>query len=161
MRKVTGGAVQVTHTRYDDTLTKGQKRDLLLADGWYQVVTGKLAEARFDLIPDGCGYDVDAAYRMHCGDDRLHYLGKVIRWYYGRDVTTALYSKKQTKSGGRSKVASSDGAVPMMNLVDAIPANLDHARYVLEAENILRDVGVTPTIHAALAAKFPNSDLFL
>jgi len=160
MRKVTGGAIQITHSHYDDTLTPGQKRDLLLANGWYQTVTGRLAEARFDLIPDGCGYDAETAYRMHCGDDRYHYLGKVIRWHYGRGVDTALYGKKQNKTGGRNKVPSSDGAVPMMNLVDGIPANLDHAAYIRVAEGILRDVGVTPEIHARLAAQFPNSDLF-
>lgn len=160
MRKVTGGAVRILQTNYDDNLSLAKKRDLLLAEGWYQVVTGKVADVRLDTIPDGCGYDVETAYRMYCGDDRFTYLGKVIRWYYGRGVATALYYRKQTKTGGRNKVPSSDGAVPMMNLVEGIPSDLDHKRYIQEAESILRDVGVTPAIRGQLAAQFLNGDLF-
>lgn len=160
MRKVTGGAVRITKTRYDETLTPGAKRAELLADGWFQVVPGPLSKAKFDYIPEGCGYDVETAYRMHCGEDTFYYMGKVIRWYYGIGVTTALHRKTLNKSGGRDKVASSDGAVPMMNLVDGIPADLDFDRYIRDAEDILRDVGVTPEIRTVLSAQFPNGDLF-
>ena len=88
------------------------------------------------------------------------YLGKVVRWYVGADKTLDIRRAKPNKLGNFDKVAGSTGAIPMMNLVDHIPADLDRAAYIAEAEQIIADVGVTPAIRAVLAAKFPNHELF-
>ena len=66
------------------------------------------------------------------------FLGKAIRWYYGVDSGSEMI---YASSG--NKVAKSDGAVPMMTLSDTIPANIDYAWYVAEAEGMLQDLGVS------------------
>lgn len=141
VRTVRGGAIRITRTNYDDRLTPGKMRDLLLADGWYQVVPGPLSKAKFDWIPDGCGYDVETAYRMHCGEDEFDYIGKVVRWYRAYGVTGALHYKTKNTKGNRNKVPSSDGAMPLMELPDEFPVDVDYDSYIAEANQILIDIG--------------------
>jgi hypothetical protein len=141
VRTVRGGAIKVTRTRYNDSLTPGMKRDVLLTSGWFQVVTGPLGKARFDYIPDGFGYDVETAYRMHCGEDDFEYIGKVVRYYYAFGETGALHYKPVNKSGGRNKVPASDGAKPLMQLPDEFPDDVDYGRYIDEANSILKVIG--------------------
>lgn len=141
VRTVRGGAIKITHTNYDDTLTPGQKKAVLLASGWMQLLPGPLTTAKFDLIPDGCGYDVETAYRIYCGRDTYDYLGKVIRWYYAVGETGAIHYKVTNKTGGRNKVPASDGAFPLMQLPDCLPSDIDYERYISEANDILKDIG--------------------
>jgi hypothetical protein len=150
VRTVRGGGVQMLHTTYDDTLTPGKKRDLLLASGWLQIVGGPLAKARFDHIPDGCGYDVETAYRYHCGEDSVRYLGKVVRFYIGHSSLGAIYYKEKNKAGGRNKVPKSDGAVPVMDLPATLPTDIDYAHYIREANEILNDIGASEEKRAKL-----------
>lgn len=64
------------------------------------------------------------------------YLGKAVRWYYSRKTDTPiLYA-----SNG-NKVARSDGAMPLMDLPDAFPSDIDYDWYITEAESILKEVG--------------------
>ena len=63
-------------------------------------------------------------------------VGKVIRWYYGRYELDAIY---YAASG--NKVPMSDGAVPLMELPDELPDDLDYEWYVNEAYRILSDIG--------------------
>lgn len=141
VRTVRGGAIRITRTNYDDSLTPGRMRDLLLREGWYQVVAGPLTRARFDVIPDGHGYEIKTAYRIYCGEDDFVYIGKVVRWYYAMGVTGALHYKVKNNTGGRNKVPSSDGALPLMELPETLPFDLDYGRYVEEANQILKDIG--------------------
>ena len=150
VRTVRGGGVQMLHTTYDDTLTPGKKRDLLLASGWLQIVDGPLAKARFDHIPDGCGYDVETAYRYHCGEDNVRYLGKVVRFYIGHSSLGAIYYKEKNKAGGRNKVPKSDGAVPVMDLPATLPTDIDYTHYIREANEILNDIGASEEKRAKL-----------
>lgn len=64
------------------------------------------------------------------------YLGKVIRWYYADGV---LGDINYCTSG--NKVPLSNGAKPLMILPDHIPHDLDYARYVTLATEILEDIG--------------------
>ena len=64
------------------------------------------------------------------------YVGKVVRWYYGKDEMDAIHYKT---SG--NKVPKSEGAVPLMNLPDEFPVDLDYKWYVAEAKRILQDIG--------------------
>jgi hypothetical protein len=142
VQRVTGGAVRITKTTFDDRLTPGKMRDVLLAAGWTQSVPGPLSKARFVQSEIDLGMDVETAYRTHCGDDEFDYLGKVVRFYYGQGVTGALHYAKRTKTGGRNKVPRSDGAVPCMELPDEFPEDIDYGAYISEATDILKDIGV-------------------
>lgn len=64
------------------------------------------------------------------------YLGKSVRWYYGKG-STAAFNYKTTGN----KVPLTDGAVPCMELPDKVPADINHAWYVHEANEILHDIG--------------------
>ncbi len=66
--------------------------------------------------------------------DRL--LGKVVRWYKATNGAAILY-----KTNG-NKVATSDGAYPMMDLVNDLPANLDKQWYVQNAHDMLKKLGI-------------------
>lgn len=66
---------------------------------------------------------------------RDQYLGKAIRWYYSVDGDTVHYKKNG------NKVPKSDGAKPLMDLVDAIPEDLDRQWYVNEANTMLGTLG--------------------
>lgn len=64
-------------------------------------------------------------------------LGKVVRFYYGANETGCI----NYESNG-NKVADSDGGVPMMDIKEGMPADLDYARYVQGAQKVLAEVGV-------------------
>ena len=142
VRTVKGGAIKVTKTNYDGTLTPGKMKALLLNEGWFQVVTGPLKTARFDWIPDGYGYDVETAYRHHCGEDEFVYIGKVIRWYYAVGATGCFHYMAKNSKGNRNAVPSSDGAKALMELPDSLPADIDYEVYISEANDMLRGLGV-------------------
>ena len=77
------------------------------------------------------------------GDMAATYLGKTVRWYYGVNSTGEIIS---AYSG--NKVASSDGAMPMMTLSDELPADIDYEKYISDAYNLLEAVGVSvPDTH--------------
>lgn len=64
------------------------------------------------------------------------YLGKAVRWYY----SIAAAGDIQYKLNG-NKVPRSDGAEPLMQLPDAVPADVDYDWYIAEANDILKDIG--------------------
>jgi DNA polymerase elongation subunit (family B) len=72
---------------------------------------------------------------------RGEYLGRAVRWYYSTDGEP-IYYRKQNKTGGHNKVAATDGCRPLMLMDGSIPNDLDYSRYVVEAQNILKDVGL-------------------
>ena len=65
------------------------------------------------------------------------YLGKMVRWFYCTNSKGYI----SYKSNG-NKVPKTDGCCPMMDLPDAIPANLDYDWYVEEAKTALENLGV-------------------
>lgn len=65
-------------------------------------------------------------------------IGKALRWYY----SIAAIGAMQYKLNG-NKVPLSDGALPMMQLPDTIPADLDTDWYITEAHSILKDIGAS------------------
>jgi hypothetical protein len=150
VRTVRGGGLQILRTNYDETLTPAKKRDVLLADEWFAVVDGPLTRARFDFIPGGTGYDVETAYRMYCGEDETRYLGKVVRFYIGHSSVGAIYYREKNKTGGRNKVPKSDGAVPVMELPETLPGDIDYGHYIREANEILNDIGASEQKRAKL-----------
>lgn len=61
-----------------------------------------------------------------------HYLGKVVRWYYGVNSPEPIVYQSN-----RNKVGRSEGAIPCMILPDTLPTNIDYAWYVREADTLL------------------------
>ena len=70
------------------------------------------------------------------GQWRGHYLGGTVRWYYSTNGEPITYV-----SNG-NKVAGSDGAWPIQQLPDYMPADVDYAKYIEYAEELLRGAGV-------------------
>lgn len=68
---------------------------------------------------------------------QAQYLGKAVRWYYATGSMGCII----TPAGGL--VARTEGGVPLMELPDALPDDLDHEWYVREAMSLLADMGVT------------------
>lgn len=63
------------------------------------------------------------------------FLGKAIRWYYGKDIPGEIV---YAKSG--NKVPKSDGAQPLMDLPDAFPSDVDYEWYERETLKTLRKI---------------------
>ena len=63
-------------------------------------------------------------------------LGRAIRWYYAKGETGTINYKVNG-----NKVPRSDGAVPLMNLPDELPNNIDYDWYINEANDILKVIG--------------------
>jgi hypothetical protein len=73
-------------------------------------------------VTDGCSYDGQP-------------LGKSIRFYYSTKSKGCFV----VNSNG-SKVPSTDGAVPLMTLLDKLPTDIDYLRYEIEANRILDEI---------------------
>lgn len=100
-----------------------------------------------DAIADRLSHGVPIGDTIYCCEDirkfltvrtvkgggvwRDEYLGKVVRWYWSTDGEQISY-----KSNG-NKVATSDGAKPLMELVTTMPEDIDYQRYVDAAEKII------------------------
>lgn len=69
------------------------------------------------------------------------YLGKAIRWYYAKDLTSHIYYKKAKANGTHNRVPLSEGARPLMTLPDEFPDDIDVGWYVRECQEILMDIG--------------------
>jgi hypothetical protein len=69
-------------------------------------------------------------------DDKL--LGKSVRFYYSNSVPAnqCIHYAKNS-----NKVPKSDGARPLMTLPDTFPTDVDYARYIDAANQLLREVG--------------------
>lgn len=65
------------------------------------------------------------------------YLGKAVRWYYAHGETGCI----SYKSNG-NKVATSDGAKPLMELPDQFPTDIEYTKYHDNAVELLNLIGV-------------------
>lgn len=63
------------------------------------------------------------------------YLGKVVRWYYAEGERGNIIYKANSK-----KVPKSDGAKPIMELTDELPADLNREWYINETIDLLHDI---------------------
>lgn len=76
------------------------------------------------------------------GTWRDQYLGKVVRYIWGKGGTEILYKTPDPRTGNFKKVPKSDGCIPMMDLPDELPGHLiDYDRYLEEAREMLMDIG--------------------
>lgn len=65
------------------------------------------------------------------------YLGKVVRWYIGSGELGSI-----NYITDNSLVANSQGAIPLMDLPDKLPSNLNFSYYVKKAEEMLLGMGL-------------------
>ena len=65
------------------------------------------------------------------------YLGKVVRWYYAVGETRCI-----STVGKGDTVARSEGARPLMDLPQELPADMDYNWYITEAQSILKEIGI-------------------
>ena len=120
------------------------------ASGWPNPTTQVCVDAVVAYLRDGIPI---ADTIMRCRDVRQfvsirnvkgggvcdgEYLGKAVRWYYG------VGSKKHIsyRTNG-NKVAKTDGCVPLMELPDELPSDVDYKWYIDEARSLLADTGVS------------------
>tara|TARA_Y100001973_G_scaffold103685_1_gene171498 strand:- start:250 stop:2211 length:1962 start_codon:yes stop_codon:yes gene_type:complete len=68
-------------------------------------------------------------------------LGKVVRWYIRKDDYGAIYYKKANAAGSTNRVPESDGAMPLQELPEKTPSDIDYSWYIRRAHNILKDIG--------------------
>lgn len=64
------------------------------------------------------------------------FLGKTVRWYYSTKVQGII---NYVKTG--NKVPNTENAMPLMNLPEQFPDDIDYERYVKVAEDVLNDIG--------------------
>ena len=64
------------------------------------------------------------------------YLGKVVRWYWSTNGEFIRYATNG------NKVPNSDGARPVTHMITDHPADLDYGRYIKEAYDVLKSVGL-------------------
>lgn len=71
-------------------------------------------------------------------ENSTDYLGKAIRWYYGKNETGYII---YAKSG--NTVPRSEGGVPLMTLPSTLPSDINYEWYVNECHEILNSIGLT------------------
>ncbi len=134
VRSVKGGAVKVWGQVPPDHDTP---EDLVRMAGFYEIAKDSwvlqgetLREARY----------LHVAYELAQELTRLpgetEYIGKVVRWYYAKDVQGEFV---YASSG--NKVPRSDGAKPCMVLPDEFPEDIDFDWYIAESTKILEQIG--------------------
>lgn len=137
VRNVKGGGVKYYGHEVDGATTLRDQRAHLAAAGWAEVAPKMFA------LPGDDPCDMKTAYREALqqlrdrNPVRKEYLGKVVRWYYGAGEVGAI--RYQTNG---NLVPRTEGAVPCMELPDALPVNIDYDWYVREAKSLLTDLGV-------------------
>ena len=73
--------------------------------------------------------------------DNIDYLGKAVRWYYGKDIEGEIVYAKSGK-----KAARTEGAKPCMQLPDKFPDDINYDWYIEECQNILIDIGAVALV---------------
>ena len=134
VRSVKGGAVKVWGQVPPDHETP---EELMRLAGFYEVAKDSWIlpgetqrEARYGHV----AYKLAQELTIQPGE--TEYIGKVVRWYYARDVQGELV---YAMSG--NKVPRSEGAKPCMELPDEFPSDIDYDWYINESVKILEQIG--------------------
>lgn len=91
-------------------------------------------EQTFERISDKTGKVLKPGTRWD--DSEAYFLGKAVRFYRSTQSTGALHYKESL-----NKVPKSDGCVPLMELPDSFPEDVDYAAYIKAAREMLYDIG--------------------
>lgn len=63
------------------------------------------------------------------------YLGKIIRWFYGKDITGTIQYIMNNHT-----VPNTEGAIPIMDIPDEFPNNVNHQWYIDKTNKILHEI---------------------
>lgn len=133
IRNCKGGGVKVVHGHLPSHASREQ---LCMMAGYTEEFEGWVHNQNVGVF-----FKLKDAYAAACKTMRpvlsSDYLGKVVRWYHGVGEVGSI-----TSDANGNKVADSDGAVPLMDLCDGIPANLDRGYYVESAKKMLATLGI-------------------
>ena len=66
-----------------------------------------------------------------------HPIGKTVRWYYGVNASAAIHYAESGKT-----VPNTEGAIPVLELPDRLPDDVDRMWYVRRAARMLAELGV-------------------
>jgi hypothetical protein len=132
VRAVKGGGEWVANTIIAETV--GAKRAALTAAGWFESSAKEWTNrVRHDNLQPPV--PLDAAFKLHRDSIPRQYLGKAVRWYYGRGQNGHI-----AYATNGNLVARSEGARPVMELPDVLPPDIDYAWYVAETQSLLKDL---------------------
>lgn len=137
VRAVKGGAVQVLEKA--EPPKHGTREELIVLAGFTQYFGGLWVhpDAGENLAAFTTDQAYDRALQAMMTPERCDYLGKTVRWYYATgDNGEMVYAL----SG--NKVPKSDGAKPMMDMVQGMPHDVDYEWYINESEKILKQIGL-------------------
>ncbi|QIW90766.1 UNVERIFIED_ORG: hypothetical protein GCAPEGMB_00447 [Vibrio phage V07] len=139
VRKVTGGSVWCMYKTDFQNPNKDQMEEHIRKCGYIPYV-GTLWVHKDEERPDKNAVRMDQAFEAcKWNPVEYDYLGGAIRWYYGKPPENSKTVILQAEKG--SKVPKTEGAYPMMTMLDELPENLDMDWYVNEAKRILKDIG--------------------
>lgn len=148
IRNVKGGGVKFWGEQIDAATRQDDVRAQLAAAGWIETAPKSKAFHHIDSsgawlehgsapLPMKDAHKLAVQQLRAANPVRQEYLGKVVRWYYGKGATGAI----RYKTNG-NLVAKTEGAVPCMDLPTTLPGDVDYDWYVREAKSMLTDLGV-------------------
>lgn len=130
-QKVDGGGIKMWGKGSDKNALVKDMTPVLESCGWSK--SGRL------WIKDGLApIPASEAYTRCFRPQVPQYLGKIVRWYYGKNSPGPIVYKKSGNT-----VAKSEGAAPCMELPDRFPFDVDYDWYINEAYKMLNNIGVT------------------
>lgn len=134
VRRVNGGGL-LTDLSLDNKPTLSVMADYLKSHGW-SPINAAVAPGRTDWIFNERALPIREAYEVLKASRSHEYLGKVVRWYYGRDSQACI-----TYKTNGNKVSRTEGCVPLMTLPDERPDDIDFNWYIEEAQAMLSRIG--------------------
>jgi hypothetical protein len=141
IRNVKGGGVKFWGEQIEAATRQDAVRAQLAAAGWHETAPKSKvfvdAVRGSDMLPMKEAHKLAVQQLRADNPVRQEYLGKVVRWYYGKGATGAI----RYKTNG-NLVAKTEGAVPCMDLPTTLPGDVDYDWYVREAKSMLTDLGV-------------------
>ena len=129
IQKVAGGAVKLWGEGPRKNALVREMEPVLIAHGWTK--QGR----KWSQGPTLCT-DPATAYKSCFAPQRPEFLGKVVRFYYGKNSPGPIIYNTNG-----NLVGNSYDAQPCQILPDELPSDIDYIWYVDTAEKMLRDVG--------------------
>lgn len=136
LRTVDGGAAVVTRGDYQNR-TPSEKIEFIKQAGFVESeMPGMWRDTQNPDAGELSLCSLDQAYRSAIKPTTVEYLGDSIRWYYakGREQYEIVGAKRG------SRVGSTDGAKPCMDLPQGIPDDLDYDWYIKRTEKMLKEI---------------------
>lgn len=126
-----------------DTVLSKDPETLICSDAAIEyILTGKPLEETIAECKDIKRFVQVAASNNGIGMQKgEQFLGKVVRWYFAEGETGCITN---SKTGGM--VPSTTGGIPLMDLPETLPTDLDYAFYVTRATQYLQQLGVLPSV---------------